>query len=69
MKKMKEINSIYTYRAFHYENVGLPFLNKICLEGNSKNIEIGERFWFDYWYCTYNLFAAIHCKYDKFLFL
>jgi hypothetical protein len=68
MNKIKELNSIYTHHAFHYENAKLPFLNRIYQEGNSKNIEIGERFWFDRWYCTCMLWN-LYPKYEKFLFL
>jgi hypothetical protein len=48
MKKIKEINIIFTYIDFHYENIALPFLNWIYIQCGSKDIICIDKTWFYY---------------------
>jgi hypothetical protein len=76
MNKIKEMYIIYAHHTFHYEDVELPFLNRIYLLASTNNIGIIDKIWFYYYksclsYTCCNMLQGIfyiNIKFNKLLY-
>ncbi len=66
MKRIEEMNGIFIYSDYHYENIKPPFLDSIYRQCSLKYISIIKKFWFDplnfYFFRCLDYFDCLPCN-------